>query len=158
MVMTIKTCKRCLVEQPMSGFYAHSGMADGHLNHCKTCIKSAVAARRNTDPGKQIAYDKARAADENRVRARAEYRKTEAGRSAHLAYQERARKQDPQKFAARSQVAFAVRTGRLLRKPCEKCGQVNVEAHHDDYSKPLVVRWLCKPHHVEHHRSTGVPF
>lgn len=39
----------------------------------------------------------------------------------------------------------------LERKPCEVCGATKVEAHHDDYEKPLEVRWLCKQHHSEVH-------
>lgn len=37
----------------------------------------------------------------------------------------------------------------LPRKPCEVCGSVDVEAHHDDYKRPWTVRWLCKEHHEE---------
>jgi hypothetical protein len=49
-------------------------------------------------------------------------------------------------------VQYALRVGTLVREPCEICGEVDVEAHHDDYKKPLTVRWLCKKHHKEHHR------
>lgn len=52
---------------------------------------------------------------------------------------------------ARWQVHRALEAGRLIRCPCEVCGAPKVDAHHDDYSKPLEVRWLCRPHHVEHH-------
>jgi hypothetical protein len=34
-----KTCFRCGVLQPLTEFYKHKGMADGHLNKCKTCTK-----------------------------------------------------------------------------------------------------------------------
>lgn len=35
--------------------------------------------------------------------------------------------------------------------PCEVCGDPNVHAHHEDYTKPLEVNWLCPLHHVERH-------
>lgn len=52
---------------------------------------------------------------------------------------------------ARWKVARAIEAGRLVRQPCEKCGNPKSHGHHDDYSKPLQVRWLCKKHHDEHH-------
>lgn len=53
---------------------------------------------------------------------------------------------------ARDFVNLAVRKGLMFPKPCEVCNtKFNLEAHHDDYSKPLDIRWLCRDHHVEHH-------
>jgi len=46
-----------------------------------------------------------------------------------------------------------IKAGILVKKPCEVCGNKKVDAHHDDYQKPLDVRWLCRLHHVEHHRN-----
>ena len=49
--------------------------------------------------------------------------------------------------------------GVLIKKPCEKCGDPKAQGHHDDYSKPLDVRWLCAFHHREHHakaRAAGL--
>lgn len=44
--------------------------------------------------------------------------------------------------------------GKLIRLPCEVCGtEDDVQAHHDDYYKPLDVRWLCRKHHREHHNN-----
>lgn len=56
------------------------------------------------------------------------------------------------KQRAREAVSRAVAAGRLVRQPCEKCGGSRVQAHHDDYSKPLDVRWLCPKDHNELHR------
>jgi hypothetical protein len=42
---------------------------------------------------------------------------------------------------------LAVRSGRLVRKPCEVCGEPKSEGHHEDYHKPLEVVWLCRRHH-----------
>ena len=49
----------------------------------------------------------------------------------------------------------AVKSGKLVRQPCEVCGVEPAEAHHDDYSKPLDVRWLCKSHHAAIHSNKG---
>lgn len=59
------------------------------------------------------------------------------------------RRRNPEKVRARDAVANAIRRGKLSRLPCEVCGEVKSEAHHGDYSKPLEVRWLCRPHHLE---------
>jgi hypothetical protein len=61
------------------------------------------------------------------------------------------------KWRARQIAHNAIKSGKLVRQPCEVCGAVQVEAHHDDYAKPLSVRWLCRPHHREHHKLHGSP-
>lgn len=58
------------------------------------------------------------------------------------------------KKKVRQLTRYAVRQGRLIEMPCEVCkSTVKIEAHHDDYSKPLEVRWLCRKHHREHHNN-----
>ena len=54
---------------------------------------------------------------------------------------------------ARCRILFktAVESGKLRREPCEVCGNGKTHGHHDDYSNPLVVRWLCHKHHMEFH-------
>jgi hypothetical protein len=57
---------------------------------------------------------------------------------------------------ARRKVRHEIEMGRMSRQPCEVCGAKKVHAHHDDYSRPLDVRWLCPEHHREHHaKATG---
>lgn len=49
----------------------------------------------------------------------------------------------------------AKKRGLLIKEPCEVCGYNVVEAHHDDYSKPLSVRWLCTGCHSKLHWNIG---
>ncbi len=61
----------------------------------------------------------------------------------------------PLKFRARDTVKRAVKSGRLIPKPCQSCGEVKSHAHHSDYSKPLDVEWLCHPCHELRHHPLG---
>jgi hypothetical protein len=49
----------------------------------------------------------------------------------------------------------ALRSGALARKPCEVCSHITSQAHHDDYARPLDIRWLCRSHHRQHHNKFG---
>jgi hypothetical protein len=95
------------------------------------------------------------------------YRDYEKRRAASDAYQAKNKdrvnelsnkwvKKNPEKRKAQIMVGNAIRGGKLVRGLCEvndqSCGG-RVEAHHDDYSKPLEVRWLCRKHHAKHHRK-----
>ena len=75
------------------------------------------------------------------------------GQLSNYTYKLRAVKKNPKRFQAMQEVQSALRNGSLTRKPCEECGQVVVEAHHDNYDKPLEVRWLCRYHHDEEHHG-----
>ena len=71
------------------------------------------------------------------------------------AYVERYRAKYPEKAAANDAVERAVRSGKLIRpETCSECGckpSEPVHGHHDDYSKPLSVRWLCRGCHLRTH-------
>lgn len=57
------------------------------------------------------------------------------------------------KMKARNKVRVAIARGKLKRGDCEVCGAPNGDGHHDDYTKPMDVRWLCKRHHSLEHRK-----
>lgn len=57
------------------------------------------------------------------------------------------------KANARSYLHEYVKRGKVMKYPCEVCGSERSEAHHEDYSKPLEVHWLCREHHLELHES-----
>ena len=62
---------------------------------------------------------------------------------------------------AQGVVEKAVTKGILIPQPCEVCGSSgrmkdgrrDVQAHHDDYNRPLSVRWLCQKHHHAWHKT-----
>lgn len=66
---------------------------------------------------------------------------------------------------AHNLVEKALEKGILTRKSkCETCkdtgcfkdGRSKIQAHHDDYNKPLEIRWLCqKCHHLWHSKNTA---
>lgn len=61
----------------------------------------------------------------------------------------------------KAQVFAAIAKGKLVPLPCEVCGDDEKDkngvrkcvAHHDDYSKPLNVRWLCRKCHHKWHKE-----
>lgn len=55
-----------------------------------------------------------------------------------------------EKTSAHMKVYYALKIGRLKKESCY-CGS-KAEAHHNNYSKPLEVVWLCRKHHKEHHK------
>lgn len=136
----MKRCKSCLEVKPFSEFYAMKGNLDGLMGKCKACWRAQVRLRRRTNPAVQ-AYDRERAKlPHRRAHNRAEVIKW--------------RREHPEAYRAQTALNNAIRDGRLTKGDiCEAdgCGRTDVHAHHDDYTKPLEVRWLCPLHHHRHH-------
>ena len=55
------------------------------------------------------------------------------------------------KASARRMATVYQRRGALSAGPCEACGAQKSQNHHEDYSKPLEVRRLCRPCHLAVH-------
>ena len=55
-------------------------------------------------------------------------------------------------------VAKAIKEGQLKREPCLLCGELNAQAHHADYDKPLDVVFLCLQHHRQFHERLRKQF
>jgi len=149
---SLKTCFKCGTQKPLSEFYKHPKMADGHLGKCKQCTKKDSVDHRNKNLDRVREHDRSRSMLPHRVAAREEYAKSPAGVSAHNKANARWIEFNPEKRRAQITLNNALRDGKIVRQPCEKCGE-RAQAHHPDYSKPLQVQWLCPKHHKEADRK-----
>jgi len=139
-----KKCFKCKTVQPLSEFYKHSKMADGHLNKCKTCTKNDVLIHRGKNLEKIRAYDRGRSKNKHRIALAKEVTK-------------KWRKEDSRRVAAHNAVARAIKSGKLTRGLCNRCGSKKSCAHHEDYNKPLDIMWLCQPCHTQRHKEMKEP-
>jgi len=133
-----KRCFKCMQEKHLSDFYRHPMMGDGHLGKCKECTKKDVSENYRKNRKHYITYERKREQDPER-------------RAKKKVYGTTLRARNPIKARAWNLTGCAIKSGLLVRQPCEVCGHSPVEAHHGDYSKPLDVRWLCRTHHLEQH-------
>lgn len=133
----MKKCFKCGEAKKLAEFYRHKAMADGHLNKCKACAKIDAGAHRLENLEKIRAYDRRR------------------GNRQSKEYLDKYRIKFPMKYKAKTMVNNSVRDGKLFSEPCEICGTEKTVAHHDNYAKPLNVRWLCQAHHKQWHAKHG---
>jgi hypothetical protein len=152
---TGKPCQLCKRRLPPEAF--HSNGNGGLRGECRDCAAIRQKYRSQTAAQKAACSErqrKRRLAEPEVVREqqRRSLKKHLASRSK---YQALRRALAPQKSKAHQLVWWAVKLGALTRQPCEECGRVEVEAHHDDYARPLDVRWLCRWHHGAWHRQHG---
>jgi hypothetical protein len=136
--VTEKKCFKCLTVKPLSEFYRHRMMADGHLSKCAECARRDVAEHREKHIERIREYDR----DRSKLPHRADLRRRVL---------ERLEGEHPERRKAAHVAGNAERDGKLTRPDaCEGCATTKrrIEKHHPDYSKPLLVVWLCKPCHA----------
>jgi ribosomal protein S27AE len=83
--------------------------------------------------------------------AQKRYRQTPDGREQARKQSEKYRNNNPLKIRARQILYNALRRGDIKKAPCEDCGSDKAQAHHEDYSRPLDVKWKCARCHTDHH-------
>lgn len=153
-----KVCFKCNVRKPLTEFYKHSGMADGHLNKCKECNKKDTQDNIKKNHDYYLEYDRERANLPHRVEARKLYIQTEQGKEALRRAKTKWREDNVIKRSASLIIGNAVRDGKIL-KPlnCEVCNSKpkRLHGHHDDYNYPMAVRWLCSKCHTAWHKENG---
>jgi hypothetical protein len=126
--MLLRKCTECGEGKSFKEFYTHPS---GLQKRCKTCAKARATANRNANLDRIRAYDR------------------ERGNRQSPGYLKQYRKDNPEKYLAHNALNNAVRDGKIL-KPlvCSRCAcTCVVHGHHEDYSKPLEVEWLCAACH-----------
>ena len=161
MTTSIKTCRECGETKPLSDYYKHTQMADGHLNKCKTCVKARVKTHRYDNLDRIRSYDRNRPNKEVRVQLCKERRiakKQEDPEKFNSIERERTRKfrqANRDKYDAHRAVANALKHGKLIKpNKCSKCPATeNIQGHHWSYLEEhwLDVEWLCVKCHAEEH-------
>jgi hypothetical protein len=152
-----KQCFKCGEVKPLSDFYRHPRMKDGHVNKCKNCNKKDVRENYKLKIDYYKEYNSNRAMLPHRVEARKEYIQTEVGKRSILKSKQKWTQNNPIKRQATYKVNNAVRDGILIKpETCSECGSGGrIHGHHCDYSKPLDVIWLCPSCHTRWHKLNG---
>ncbi len=133
----MKRCGFCKEKKPIDDFYADRSRGDGLSTLCKLCVRIRFKNSRERNP--------------------ATFKKKEQNyytknKQKILERRQEWYKKNRHKALAHEAVKRALFRGELVRMPCEVCGDTKVVGHHDDYSKPVDVRWLCPKHHmILHH-------
>ena len=133
-MLKFKTCYACGLTKSLEEFYKDERNRDGRRGDCKMCAKARMRAIRRNNKAYYQEYDRKRNALPERQQIVSERKRV---------YREKW----PEKKRAQDKVHAAVARGKLIKQPCEICGSKVVQAHHEDYSKPLDVIWLCAVHH-----------
>lgn len=161
-----KSCFKCGETKPLSMFYTHPMMADGHVNKCKECNKKDVRENRATRIDYYKEYDVIRRDTSSRLesrknrseRVKVRYKTDKDFRDGIIAVKARWASDNQHKREAHHTVGNAVRDGRLIKPVvCEHCGKTGctIYGHHWSYLPEnwLNVIWLCSACHGKEHRK-----
>ena len=129
-----KICGRCKIEKDISQFGVQKKAPDGHCYYCRSCFHVYHRQWYYSKEGKIFNEKYREKANENHRKAALN---------------------EKDKDRARVLVRSALKSGIIIKSPCSVCGNPKAQAHHEDYSKPLGVVWLCSKHHTEKHY--GIP-
>jgi hypothetical protein len=124
----MKTCKKCGTPRHTEREYYRS-----RPTVCKACVRENARAYYYENKEKFTAWRK------NNPDKKAGYD----------------RQRDKVKSNARAKLRYAVKTGKIVKpERCEICDRIKqLQGHHDDYTKPLDVKFLCRKCHMKLHRK-----
>lgn len=158
----MKCCFKCGAEKPLSDFYKHPQMSDGHVNKCKECNKKDVRENRAGKADYYNEYDRNRPNHKERVKKISErvkllYNTDEEFKHKVLVHKQKWLNENQHKRKAHYAVNSAKRAGKLnIPESCEHCESTEkkIQAHHWSYDPEhwLDVVWLCTECHGKEHK------
>ena len=133
----LRRCSRCGEMKPLDAFSKRKQSPDGLNHHCRKC-RSQVWKTEYRHASTERNYEHVLALGRGYKR-RSGYWKA----------------RNPEHERARAKLHYAVSTGRIVKPTvCEDCGKTALlHGHHEDYARPLDVRWLCSICHGLQHRK-----
>jgi hypothetical protein len=144
----MKKCIKCgeLLEE--SCFPTSFTNSSGLSGQCKKCTAIYMKERRRRMKVENpLEYEKHLEGERNRVKGLKQKQPKEKRKEYHKRYAQR----NKHKMECQRMVHKAISDGVLIKQPCLFCKNPDSQAHHEDYSKPLEIIWLCKSHHYERH-------
>lgn len=132
-----KQCIKCKQIKPLRDFSKKNSAKSGAQSACKICVSIQQSTY----------YEK------NRERLSQQQRKNRTDKTRE--YEKKYNKKNKAKRYAHRKAQYAIEKGLLPKQThCSCCGlETNqLVKHHSDYSKPLVITWLCNPCHGIYHR------
>jgi len=142
----MKACSKCKLDKKGADFYKDKRTADGLYSNCKECqkgYKSSVNWRkRNPEKARLAKIEWSKKNRERESNYRTEWNEKNKG-----------------KVKAHAILNKAVRRGEIIKPDnCESCSKGLTghqrQGHHEDYSKPYHVYWLCQHCHRGIHGKT----
>ena len=170
----MKTCCKCKKEKDFEEFQRENRKSDGFSSRCKDCLNEDKKAyldgkrekireyNRNKyfedhEKNKSIRTAKSAKLREENSQWISDYKKKWWAKHAERLRKEQNEKRkqylkekvselERKKMGARRISQMAIKVGHLVRPDkCSKClKECKPHGHHNDYDKPLEIRWLCK--------------
>lgn len=156
--METKVCTKCKSELQISMFRTRIDRGGKPRSACKKCEYEQCAPYREMNREKirekNYAYKNSTRGKQTSAAHRMTYNTGEEKKKSDRAAAIKYRAKNKHRVSASNTLIKSVMRGDIVRPAlCQECGkQAPLDGHHDDYNKPLEVRWLCRSCHKALHK------
>ncbi len=140
-----RRCAKCKEILPLSSFYRQKRVRYRVGGYCKSCNSDWLSNYGASPKGREI-----------KRRANRSYWPQYYQENRDRLQNHKKENHQPGKARTGNIVCAALKSGKLIKPDaCSKCGKswCQIQAHHEDYNKPLEVIWLCKSCHRRKHNG-----